>query len=254
MDDEWSALEADLQGLRAAGRTLRVWWRDDDAANWSEALAALLARAERFALPLALAVVPARLDPTLPAQLRQAGAEIAVLQHGYRHRNEAVPGERAVECGGARDTAAILADLREGRHRLSAAFGPRFLPVMVPPWNRIEDRVAAVLPEAGYRGLSAFGDEGVGPANGFTRADAHLDILRWRGGARFAGEAKLLEEMRAWLSRQPADRAATFGLLTHHLDHDAAAWAFLDRLLPLLVRLAQPVSAAAVFRMEAARG
>src|SRR5438132_1435783 len=65
------------------------------------------------------------------------------------------------------------------------------------------------------------------------RIDAHLDLLRWRGGARFRGDAAMAEALRAALrERRRLQRwDAPIGLLTHHLDHDAAAWTFLDRFL-----------------------
>lgn len=247
MDLEWERLEARLAHRRDEGRALRVWWRDDDATAWTPELARLLAFAESCAMPIALATVPGTLDPGLLRLLADAHPLVMVLQHGNRHRNEARDGERAVECGGFRPTEAILADLHRGRHRLAEAFGERFLPVMVPPWNRIEERIAAALPGAGYVGLSGFGSAGERREDGFTIANSHLDVLRWKGGARFAGEGKLLAAMDEWLDDPAAGGDAPFGLLTHHLDHDDATWQFLERLLPMLRRHTQPVSAASVF-------
>jgi hypothetical protein len=238
----WAALSSALRRRSEAGNPLRVWWRDDDAVRPTPALEKLLNLSHRHELPIALAVVPAHLDPGLPSALAAAGADVTVMQHGFAHRNEAVPGGRAVECGGRRETAAILNDLEDGRQRLAAAFAERFQPIMVPPWNRIEDRLTERLPALGYVGLSVFGKEGERREPGLTIANAHLDVLRWKGGARFAGEAKLLRETLDWLDRNPADEDIVFGLLTHHLDHDEATWGFLDRLLPILRQFGRPVS------------
>ncbi|WP_185985061.1 polysaccharide deacetylase family protein [Aureimonas mangrovi] len=241
--DEWAALTFALRQRSEAGHPLRVWWRDDDAVRPTPALAKLLDLSRRHELPIVLAVVPAHLDPDLPSALSAASADVTVAQHGFAHRNEAVPPGRAVECGGRRETSAILNDLDDGRQRLAKAFGERFRPIMVPPWNRIEERITERLPSLGYVGLSVFGEEGERRERGFTVANAHLDVLRWKGGARFAGEAKLLRETLGWLERNPADTAAVFGLLTHHLDHDEATWGFLESFLPLLRHFARPVPA-----------
>ncbi|MBB3950303.1 polysaccharide deacetylase family protein [Aureimonas jatrophae] len=254
MDEAWAALDEALEKRARANGRLRLWWRDDDAVRWTPALARLVALAERFGAPLALAVIPAGLDPRLAGALRDAGGEIAVLQHGFAHRNAALPGGRAVELGGDRETPDLVRDLAMGRETLQAAFGPRFHPVMVPPWNRIEPRIAEALPDLGFRGLSAFGADAERRDGDVRVAHAHLDVLRWKGGAHFAGEAKLLAETRLWLEHPTKDRAACFGLLTHHLDHDEATWDFLERFLTHLLRHARPVSAAEVFGLEVARG
>ncbi|WP_192847047.1 polysaccharide deacetylase family protein [Aureimonas sp. AU4] len=254
MDEAWAALDAALEARARAKGPLRLWWRDDDAVRWTPALARLVALAGSVRAPLALAAIPAGLDPALAATLEGAGGEVAVLQHGFAHRNAALRGERAVELGGGRDTRDLLGDLGAGRETLAAAFGPRFLPVMVPPWNRIEARIAEALPGLGFRGLSAFGGEGEQRVPGLRVANAHLDVLRWKGGAHFAGEAKLIAETLLWLERRAGDGAAPFGLLTHHLDHDEATWAFLERFLRCLLRHARPIGADEVFGLVAPRG
>lgn len=246
MDEAWAALDA---ALRQRPEPLRFWWRDDDAVRWTPALARLVDIAARFRVPLALAAIPDELDPALAGALQAAGGEVFVLQHGFCHRNAAREGGRAVELGGSHGTDDLLRDLEAGRHRLDAVFGARFLPVMVPPWNRIEARIAQALPDAGFRGLSAFGEERRDVPPGLEVANAHLDVLRWKGGAHFAGEAKLLAETLSWLAEDR--QRAPFGLLTHHLDHDEATWAFLERFLACLLRHAVPLPATEVFEGRA---
>src|SRR5205807_523163 len=113
------------------------WWRDDDAAAPTAALDRLLGLGSQ---PLALAVIPANLDPALPGRLdghRMDGRRIDVLQHGFAHRNHEPPDRKKAELGAARPPGAVLDELRAGWSRLAAAFGDRALPVLVPPWNRI---------------------------------------------------------------------------------------------------------------------
>ena len=88
-----------------------------------------------------------------------------------------------------------------------------------------------MLQDCGYLGWSAWAE--TAPLEKAPRVDAHIDLLRWRGGARFRGEGKILERLRELLAerRQAGLWAAPVGLLTHHLDHDEAAWRFLDRFI-----------------------
>ncbi|WP_062212609.1 polysaccharide deacetylase family protein [Aureimonas sp. AU12] len=227
-------LNAELDRWEEGGLTLPLWWRDDDAADDTPALRRLMALADRHRAVPALAVIPEPATPALAAVL--SGGDAHVLQHGWRHRNHAAPGGRAVECGGDRDLQPILDEFAGGRERLAALFGDRFLPVMVPPWNRIEPRVSQALPAAGYIGLSTFGPPEAAPP-GLRAINGDLDVVRWKGGARFAGATKLCRSMVEDLAlRRAAGDGRPFALLTHHLAHDEATWDFLAALLPMLSR------------------
>lgn len=227
-------LLAELDRWGAEGLALPLWWRDDDAADDTPALRRLLTLAADHGAAPALAVIPEPATPALGAILSNAG--VHVLQHGWRHRNHAAPGGRAVECGGDRDLEPILDEFARGRERLAALLGARLLPVMVPPWNRIEPRVAEALPAAGYVGLSTFGPPGAAPP-GLREINGDLDVLRWKGGARFAGTARLCRSMGEDLAlRRAAGDGRPYGLLTHHLAHDEATWDFLAAFLPMLSR------------------
>lgn len=230
------ALLRELDRWTAGGRTVALWWRDDDATQPTPALARLIAAARRHRAPLALAVIPAPMSDALVPAIDDP--LVTVLQHGFAHQNHAAAGERAVECGGDRPAIAVLDELTAGRARLAAAFGSRFCPVMVPPWNRIEPEIAAALPDRGFGGLSVFGPRAATQAGaGSFAVNAHLDLLTWKGGARFAGRDKLLRLCAERLADRRCGRIdpdEPFGLLTHHLDHDAETWAFLDEILGLL--------------------
>ena len=140
-----------LDALDEAASPVRFWWRDDDAGRLEPTLDPLLELAARHSAPLALAVVPAWLDAATIGAIA-GSALVDVLQHGWAHENHARPGQRKIELGGAEDTDRLLRHLAAGRDRLAVAFGARFLPVMVPPWNRIEraDRRAVAIPR--FRG------------------------------------------------------------------------------------------------------
>jgi peptidoglycan/xylan/chitin deacetylase (PgdA/CDA1 family) len=227
--DPWDRLARELDAWGAAGRVATLWWRDDDATTPSAALDRLLALGVGRA-PVALAVVP---EPTGAALARRlATAPFArVLQHGWAHRNHRPPGERSAEYQTDRPLAAMTAELAQGRERLADLFGARFLPVLVPPWNRIDDAVVAALPALGLRCLSVFGPRAAGAT---ATVNTHVDPIAWRTGRGFVGETKALGELVGHLADRrggAADPAEPTGLLTHHLVHDPALWRFLDRLL-----------------------
>jgi len=237
----WQAFATELDAWVSQGRQASFWWRDDDAGRPGPAFDRLLSLAADLALPLGLAVVPAWLTPEVAEAIRAAPEPVVVLQHGFAHANhetESQPGERKVrpaECGTARPAQAVLEELAEGRTRLKAALGSRFLPVLVPPWNRVAPAVLAGLPRLGYRALSAFGPRAVAePVPGLLQVNCHADPIVWREDKRFAGASATLERLWAHLAARregQADASEPTGLLTHHRDMDALCWAFLEELL-----------------------
>jgi hypothetical protein len=234
----WERLCAELDRWPTGSAT--VWWRDDDAGAAGAAFDRLLALAAAHSTPLALAVVPAWLDETVAAQIRAAPAGVHVLQHGYAHRNHepaAPDGTRGkpAELGPARVVDAALAELAAGQTRLSALMPTRLRPALVPPWNRIAPGIQAALPDAGYRLLSTFGPRPVARAGpGLLTLNCHIDPIAWRAGKRFSGAAPTLDQLTAHLAARRAktvDPTEPTGLLTHHRDLTASAWACVDELL-----------------------
>ncbi|MFN0043880.1 MAG: polysaccharide deacetylase family protein [Alphaproteobacteria bacterium] len=223
----WAQLHAELDLWAPDGVTL--WWRDDDAIAAGPELRKLLSCAS--GTPIALAVIPARLDAGLALALD--GANVLVVQHGYSHANHAPPESAKMELGAHRPYSHTLGDLATGWARLESVFGARARPILVPPWNRIAPAMVPFLPEIGYRGLSTFGARRrAEPIRGFVQTNTHVDIMDWRGARGFVGEEQALGALVGHLA---ARRTATTddeptGLLTHHLIHDEAAWAFLARL------------------------
>jgi hypothetical protein len=237
----WQALAAELDAWQGRGAPVEFWWRDDDAGRPAPALARLLALAADLALPLGVAVVPAWLTLEVAEAVHAASGQVAVLQHGFAHLNHETTnpsGERKVrpaECGTARPAQVVLEEVAKGRAALTAAFGSRFLPVFVPPWNRIGPAVLAGLPGAGYQVLSAFGPRaGAEPGPGLLQVNCHAEPSAWREGKRFAGASATLERLRAHLTARReghADPSEPTGLLTHHRDMDPLCWAFIEELL-----------------------
>ena len=233
------ALTRELDLWVAQGRLATLWLRDDDACRDSPALAHLLALVRAHAVPVAIAAIPAALDATLVDALRDC-REATLVQHGFAHRNHAAPGERGAELGDGRAVAERVLELRGGRERLVRAFGTRFAPILVPPWNRIGDALVPHLRSAGFRGLSRFGPRDArDAAPGLLQVNTHVDPIAWRRDRHFiGGEAavsRLVEHLRA--RREGAcDPGEPTGVLTHHLAFDDAAFAFVDALLARTAR------------------
>lgn len=231
---DWSELARELDVWHAAGRTATLWWRDDDACGAGAALARLLEIATQYGVPLALAVIPARAERALAEHVRTAPA-VAVLQHGYAHRNHAPSGVKRSELGDHRPATAIDTELERGWRRLAGLFGAAALPVLVPPWNRIGPGVSRRLPRLGYRGLSTFGPRSARePLPGLCQVNSHLDLIDWRGTRGFVGVPLALGALLGHLRARRvgrADAGEPTGLLTHHLVHDDACWEFVSALL-----------------------
>lgn len=227
----WTALDAELDRWHAAGRGVHLWLRDDDAIAPSHALDRLEALAERFRLPVLLAVIPLLAEEALAPRL--AGSSwLRPCQHGARHRNHEPAGTKSSEFGAARDEAAVRHHIVAGRDRLRALLGET-LPVFVPPWNRIAPDHAALLPDLGFAGLSCFRGSLAGEGTLLRQIDSDLDLIDWKGGRIGRPHDRLAEEAATLLARKceswPGE--SHFGLLLHHRDHDDTVWSFLDLFL-----------------------
>jgi peptidoglycan/xylan/chitin deacetylase (PgdA/CDA1 family) len=227
-DAERDRFLALLDQAAEQSKTLTFWWRDDDAVTPTSALERLLALARRYDLPLALAVIPKDADEALAARVAEE-PRVSVLQHGWQHRNHAAPDEKKMELGAHRPLSVAIDELSQGFERLGRLFPEAFLPVLVPPWNRIADNVRNARLEVGLAGLSTFGPAPTGEAH---QVNTHLDIIDWRARAhlpRAEAYAQLCHEV----VRRLSDDAEPLGILTHHLVHEEASWDFLDELLGL---------------------
>lgn len=232
-DPIWLPLRNELDRWHEADRQLRLWLRDDDAVAPTPALDRLAALGRRFELPVLLAVIPAQAEPALAAALREQPF-LLPCQHGCRHIDHAPTGAKKSEFGPQRPAAEVAREIAQAHQRLEELFGDALLPVFVPPWNRIDPAHAALLPALGFAGLSCFRGFALGAAGGPLLANTDLDIMDWSGGRIGRKAEDLVAEACRLLAakrERPAGTADGFGLLLHHRDHDATAWAFLDGFL-----------------------
>lgn len=231
----WERLSVELDAWAANGQVAEFWWRDDDAIDVTPALDRLLALRADINLPLALAVIPANARPALSAALKgQAGVDI--LQHGYAHISHRPADEKKAELGADRDLWDVARELSDGRARMLDLFDADWLSVMVPPWNRIDPAVTHLLPGLGFHGLTTFNarptrdeaeDDGA-----LIIVNTHVDIIDWSGTRGYAGDDVVLSAAVDHLAAKRTGRAdpvEATGILTHHLAHDDACWAFIEK-------------------------
>ena len=230
----WRELADEFDRWAERGWEATLWWRDDDAVAPSARLDRLLAAAGE--VPVALAVIPGIAEPALD-RVAATRRGVFFLQHGWKHVNHAPAGDKKSEFPPGRDTGAAAAELARGRRRLAAMFGGRALAVLVPPWNRVSSGLLARLPDCGISGLSrAQPRRTPQPVPGLWESNTHLDLVAWRGGRGFIGEAAAIEALLGHLRARRAgraDRTEPTGILTHHLVGDTAGEAFLRRLVAL---------------------
>jgi len=227
--DPWLELEREWDRWRAEGRSATLWLRDDDACRPGPRLDRLLKLTA--AVPLGLAAIPAQMEPALAAALAPY-PRVRVLQHGFRHKNHAPAGEKKAEFGPHRPIAQMRAEVRQGWQSICALFSERAVGIFVPPWNRIDPELVGLLPACGPALLSIYGARTIGQRQ--DRVNTHVDIIDWRGKRGFVGEAAALAAIRRHLAARREDLVdpdEPTGILTHHGDHDADCWTFLERLL-----------------------
>lgn len=230
---DWSGLAEELDAWQAEGRTASLWWRDDDAVAPAPALDRLAGLARAHGVTVGLAVVPALAKSSLAPWIAPVRAE--VLQHGWAHRSHAPDGEKKAELGHHRAPGVIAHELTRGRTKLRELAGDRWVPVLVPPWNRIDPALIPALPVAGFRGLSVYGPRSAAePVPGVRQTNCHADVVDWRGGRGFVGCERALASVVGHLAarrKRSVDPAEPTGLLTHHAVHEERTWTFIARFL-----------------------
>lgn len=230
----FAPLLTEISHWQRLGKDVELWWRDDDAQKQSPQLTRLIALSQQHQVPVALATIPFGVE----LNLKNVTAEnelVTIIQHGYSHHNHALPTQRKMELGLHRPLQTILDELTRGRQLLLKLFTDSFVPILVPPWNRIDPKIVAQLSEIGFIGLSD-----LGPRNQYfttlEKTNVHVDIINWKT-RRFAGASQAISQLVNHLEAKRlgnTDINEAAGIMTHHLVHDEACWDFLDQLFTFL--------------------
>lgn len=222
----FSTLRGALDSKAAAGEQVDFWLRDDDAVEPSEPLSQLLDVCESNNVPLTLAVIPEHTGDALVHRLAgYTGVSVAV--HGWSHTNHAPHDKKKCELGDDRPIEQVLGELERGFAKLSRLHGSRFVPLLVPPWNRISEGVLKQLSTLDFTGVSTFGPEA---SAGVPMLNTQIDVIYAKGGNGVRESCELVAEIVAQLH---AGRSS-IGILTHHLVHTPTTWDFLQQALALL--------------------
>jgi len=226
-DQIWAPFRQELDRWRDKGYQARLWLRDDDAVEPTDALDSLLAITRQSSVPLTIAVIPASSGEALATRLSLEN-HVLVAVHGWSHANHAGQNEKKQELGHHRPAAVVLGELRDGLVTLQDRYGPRLLPMLVPPWNRISEDLVSQLGGRGFDVLSVFGRAKAGSP--IRLLNTHVDVVNTRGQRGNRLHADLVGELVAQLQARFAGDDEPVGILTHHLVHGASEWEFLARL------------------------
>ncbi len=235
--DPWDKLDRELLTWADENRSATFWWRDDDAAQPTAQLTALIELAQDHEIPLTLAVIPAQTGAALRQHLTSlpllnGSSIVTAVQHGYAHLNHGDGNAKKCEFPAGRAPDILRRELADGQ-RIMADFG-NSLALFVPPWNRFAERHLPLLAELGFAAVSQFGTAAARePQPGLQQLNTHVDVIAWKTTRGFVGEAPAVNAICAHLeqrrlgSTRPGEAT---GLLTHHLVHDENTWAFLAKL------------------------
>jgi hypothetical protein len=235
--DPWAEVRAELDVWSAKRRDALFWWRDDDATQANDKLEALLELSKSFSVPVALSAIPANAKPNL-AKLVAKNESAEILVHGLRHVNHAARDRTKRELGGEISLEEVLLDAATGLRLARARLGPKCLPVLVPPWNRITARAVPHLPKLGFKGLSTWKPRVTKlAAPGLIQVNAHLDLVDWRHGRVLKSQrtvAGLLLRKLRWRRAKASRTEEPLGILTHHAYWSRAKERLLASLLAML--------------------
>lgn len=235
MNNALLEFRCELDRWQDAGKIARFWWRDDDAVDATPALDRLITLTAELRAPLGLAVIPNKAEPSLFKRL-SGFPDIRVLLHGASHVNHAPADQKKAEFGPHRPVDAMVNEIASALSWFCLRCpegGQRFVPIFVPPWNRIDPALVARLSEADIARVSTFNPrrrQSTGP----IPINTHVDPIGWKRGKAFLGwdaaMVPLLTHLEAKRLDDPGvdiDPGEPTGLLSHHLVQDDATWDFL---------------------------
>jgi peptidoglycan/xylan/chitin deacetylase (PgdA/CDA1 family) len=222
MNEAIRELRATLEQQQAAGKTVAVFFRDDDVDEDEASLRRLLSLFAAKNVPVILGVIPARLTTAGIALLQQFSASAELVQHGWQHVNHETTG-RKCEFGASRSFEEQLTDLARGQARMNEAFGAHWFPA----WNRCTDETYQALAQLDFQVLSKLRESNA-PLTGFPfqEISVTLDLYRWKDGA----QLKPIDELVPDLAQQMR-QDTPIGIMLHHKVMSDDAFTFLAALL-----------------------
>ncbi|MDR2123975.1 MAG: hypothetical protein LBP38_03200 [Desulfovibrio sp.] len=229
-DDMWEEFMACFQNRPP----ISFWWRDDDVGGEGrnflrrllneQRLGMMLALLAKYDIPAVFAITPYNLLPRGAGQvalLKKYSAYLAV--HGISHKNNAgsdvSPSEFPDGCDVEASASAVLKHIRE----LADIFGDRLLPVFVPPWNNMDERLKEKLPACGITVVSAFNNAGTA---GRSVWNADIDLIDWKI-RNLRDPRDILRDIVRLLGNE---EVRSIGMMNHYKLLGAKGAAFFDKL------------------------
>jgi hypothetical protein len=228
----WSSLTHELDCWSKAGEVATFWWRDDDARSDTEQLDRFLDCTK--SVPVALAVVPALADRSLAAKL-QRRPFVFVLQHGWRHTNNAPAGLSEYPAG--RDNIEVAEEFSAGQYILSDLFGAQSLPVFAPPWHGLDSGYLTLLRSCGIKAISTKGPRSAETISGLLQVNVHCAPILWTSPPSYGSDAEYVDAVLGHLRGRRLgtyDLAEPTGVLTHHRHQNARSYEFISRLISVV--------------------
>jgi hypothetical protein len=223
--DIWQPVHDELARWHDQGLTVELWLRDDDAFRPSPQLDRLIALTAEFGIPVALAIVPKQAKPPLAERLVPE-THVHPVVHGWSHANHAWFWQKKQELGLHRPRPVVLNDLAAALAWLRELHGERLVPMLVPPWNRIDPDLVDDLPALGFRALSTFGKD-LQSTLGLPVINTHVDLINWRAGSVCHDHAWLVARLVKELTAARVEGGRPVGILSHHLVSEDKAFGFL---------------------------
>jgi peptidoglycan/xylan/chitin deacetylase (PgdA/CDA1 family) len=240
----WKDVSCELDRWAARGLKARFWVRDDDACEASAPLARLHEFAARYDITIGLAIIPAKMHPSLQKFISAEGRRFHPMCHGWQHVSHAPAGCKPSEFGEGRPVEAAIKDARLALSTFRNYFADP-APVFVPPFGQISGAMTRALPAIGFAGVSAgpgwlerklfhlpslavrFPAVNLPRRPGIRRLDVHIDPIDWQKGTAHSADTICDAIVRSlhprWMGFLSSE--APVGLVTHHLAHDDRIWA-----------------------------
>ena len=228
----WKKLSDELKKWEGINRTPIFWLRDDDITKGNSNIFRLINLCESNDTSLYLAAIPAEIDLKLVNKIKDY-SKVYFFQHGYTHRNHSPGKISKSEFSSIREIDTMNSEIQKGFKILSDCCGEKFLPVFVPPWNRMTEKLFPFLPKLGLKAYS-------GKKTSFTKIkeifirDAHVDIINWKNNRKFIGEIIAIKEIVNQLVSTRKNQSVTTMptcILTHHKVMGDDSFLFLETLI-----------------------
>jgi hypothetical protein len=164
-----------FSSLAKSGRELVL--RVDDVGIHAAEESTLIGETAAMGHAVNAAVVPTHASSTtgwLP-RLAAKFPGIEIHQHGWSHTNYEST-ERKGEFGSARPLEERTREIGQGKALLEQRFGPSFVAVFCPPWNRLSRDVIDICHALSFAGVSAFREVALPPP--MRNLSANIDVTK----------------------------------------------------------------------------